>query len=70
MVCTSGACSTCEMGEEEDVGFEEGKDEWKKGRRGALRHIAREACVVHGISLVVATPQSASPSVLVRKERD
>lgn len=49
------------MGEDEERRFEEGKDEWKKGRRGSLRHIAREACVVHGISSAVA-PQSANAS--------
>jgi hypothetical protein len=45
------------MDEEEDGGFEGGKDEWKEGRRGPLRHIARETCMVHGISSIVA-PQS------------
>lgn len=33
IVCASGACYTCVMGEEEDRRFEEGKDERKEGRR-------------------------------------
>jgi hypothetical protein len=33
IACATGACCTCEMGEEEERSFDEGKDEWKEGRR-------------------------------------
>jgi hypothetical protein len=45
MVCASGGgpAAHAKWERRKTLGLRKGKDEWKKGRRGALRHIAREA---------------------------